>query len=72
MHPVRKVNGVEIVDSYEEFAVEYEVGDDGELFVTACDDEEQARRYRAVMGGTLLVRTVHETAWAELESAEVK
>lgn len=53
---------LDVEAEYVEFGVEYDL--DGETFVTQSESEDDARLMRACLNGTLVVRTVYETAWA--------
>lgn len=59
----RKINELLIEDQFEEYGVEWELN--GETFVTEADSEDEARLYRAMLGGKLLTRTVFVSEWAE-------
>lgn len=59
----KKINGLDITTEFLEYGVEYDLN--GETFVQVCDDEEDARFFRAVLQGTVVSRRVYETAWAD-------
>lgn len=54
----------EIEAEYVEWAVEYSIGDE-DGFIIPCDDEEEARLYRATLDGQIVTRTVFESPWAD-------
>jgi len=54
---------------HQEWAVDYEV--DGEPFMYRATDEEDARRVRAALDGTLFVRTVFEMCWACFQACDL-
>lgn len=58
----KRVNDIDIVEEYVEYGVEYSLN--GEVFIHQVDSEEDARFARAVLGGTIVIRRVFETAWA--------
>lgn len=65
-----KFNGGPAIEAqYIEYGVEY-ASTSGEIVVTPCDDEGEARFIAGVMEGTIVARTVYETAWAGLDNSE--
>jgi hypothetical protein len=60
----KRIKELEIEAEYTEYAVEYSInGEDG--FLISCDDEEEARQYRAALDGRIVMRSVFETSWAD-------
>lgn len=58
-------NGLKIEAEWVEYAVEYSINDE-DGFIIPCDDEEEARMYRAALDGQVKVKQHFETDWADL------
>lgn len=63
----KRINGMEVETEYVEWGVEHSLG--VETFIVECEDEDEAVRAVAQLGGKVVARRVFETGWAEVLNA---